>query len=58
MRILSQRETTEKSNAASGFGLRGLASAFFQIQKERFREYFVSKRARHGRKLRIVRMAF
>jgi hypothetical protein len=52
MALFRQTSTDAK---ASGF-LRSLASAYFEIKKEKIKAYLDSKKARHARKFNLIRV--
>lgn len=59
MRIGNHRSNNENTlRRMPNFSLRSFARAYFEFQVDRIREYIDSKRARHARKLRIIRLTF
>ena len=46
-----------QTRKVGGFGLRALAAAYFEVQKDKVRVYIESKRARHARKLGLIRLS-
>jgi len=53
---LWSRNVKKQQKNMGGFGFRALAGAYFRVQVERLREYIKSKRARHARKIQLLRL--